>query len=191
MPVLPADTQLHPVLGSLLRYWNAQREGRIMPARPDIDPLEMGPKLLPHLLLCDLQDRGSRLRYRLVGTNVVRRWGFDPTGRMLDEDMGPYFAYLGDLLRQLFNERAPIHASCAFRWGVNRELEVNHLLLPLSKGGIDPAIALVGLTFRSDEVFPPQIRSLNGVGRFEERGRAIVEPLDEAVAAPRTGRSVA
>jgi len=49
---------------------------------------------------------------------------------------------------------------------------------------------LVGLTFRSDEVFPPQIRSLNGVGRFEQRGRAIIEPQDE-IAAPRTGRSVA
>ena len=55
---------------------------------------------------------------------------------------------------------------------------------------VDPAIALVGLTFRSDEVFPPQIRSLNGVGRFEQRGRAIIEPQDE-IAAPRTGRSVA
>ncbi len=190
MPVSPPLAQLHPVLGSLLRYWSAQCEGRIMPARQDIDPLEMGPKLLPHLLLCDLQDRGARLRYRLVGTNVVRRWGFDPTGRNLDETMGPYFAYLADLLRQLFQERAPIQASCAFRWGVNRELEANHLLLPLSKGGLDPAIALVGLTFRSDEVFPPQIRSLNGVGRFEERGRAIIEPLEE-IAAPRTGRSVA
>lgn len=190
MPLSPVEAQLHPVLGSLLRYWNAQREGRIMPARPDIDPLEMGPKLLPHLLLCDLQDRGARPRYRLVGTNVVRRWGFDPTGRYLDETMGPYFAYLGDLLRQLFQERAPIQASCAFRWGVNRELEANHLLLPLSKGELDPAIALVGLTFRSDEVFPPQIRSLNGVGRFEQRGRAVIEPQDE-IAAPRTGRSVA
>lgn len=190
MPLSPVESQLHPVLGSLLRYWNAQREGRIMPARQDIDPLEMGPKLLPHLLLCDLQDRGARPRYRLVGTNVVRRWGFDPTGRYLDETMGPYFAYLGDLLRQLFQERAPIQAGCAFRWGVNRELEANHLLLPLSKGGLDPAIALVGLTFRSDEVFPPQIRSLNGVGRFEQRGRAVIEPQDE-IAAPRTGRSVA
>ena|SRR5579862_9814549 len=190
MPVSSADTQLHPTLGSLLRYWNAQREGRVMPARAEIDPLEMGPKLLPHLLLCDLQDRAARPRYRLVGTNVVRRWGFDPTGRYLDEAMGPYFAYLGDLLRQLYNERAALHAGCAFRWGVNRELEAHHLLLPLSKGGSDPAIALVGLAFRSDEVFPPQVRSLNGVGRFEERGRAVIEPLDE-IAAPRQGRSVA
>jgi hypothetical protein len=60
----------------------------------------------------------------------------------------------------------------------------------LLRTSIDPAIALVGLTFRSDEVFPPQIRSLNGVGRFEQRGRAIVEPKDEH-AASRSGRSVA
>jgi len=190
---MSTDALLHPVLGPLLRYWNGKRAGRLMPERKDIDPLEMGPKLLPDLLLCDLFERGNKVRFRVVGTNVVRRWGFEPTAKYLDEDLGPYFKLLGELHHACFAERAPIHSVSAFRWGINRELEAQHLLLPLSKGGIDPAIALVAVAFRSDEVFPPQVKSLNGVARFEERRRAVVElpeDLDEKRPA-RVGRSVA
>lgn len=191
---MPSELDNHTMLGPLLRYWQAQRGDRRMPARKDIDPLEIGPVLLPHLLLCDLVDHGQRIRYRLVGTNVVRRWGFDPTGRFLDESMSPYFAYLAELNRLVAEERAPIHAVSAFRWGVNRELEAHHLLLPLSKGGTDPAIALIGIAFRSDEVFPPQIRSLVGVGRFEQRRRTVLDLPAEPeleLAAHSPSRSVA
>lgn len=183
-----ADALLHPVLGPLLRYWNDKRGAeRVMPERKDIDPLEMGARLLPHLLLSDLLDRGNRVRFRVVGTNIVRRWGFEPTAKYLDEGLGPYFATLGELHHACFAERAPIYSVSAFRWGVNRELEAHHLVLPLAKGGFEPAIALAGIAFRSDEVFPPQIRNLNGVARFEERYRSIVEGSD----VPARGRNVA
>ncbi|HYL32672.1 MAG TPA: PAS domain-containing protein [Stellaceae bacterium] len=174
------DALIHPVLDSLLRYWNDKRGAeRLMPERKDIDPLEMGARLLPHLLLCDLLERGNRIRFRVVGTNIVRRWGFEPTAKYLDEGLGPYFATLGELHHACFAERAPIYSVSAFRWGVNRELEAHHLLLPLSKGGFEPAIALAGIAFRSDEVFPPQIRNLNGVARFEERYRTIVDMSEQ------------
>lgn len=170
-----ADALIHPVLEPLLRYWGDKRGAqRAMPERRDIDPLEIGARLLPHLMLCDLFDHGNRVRFRVVGTNVVRRWGFEPTAKYLDEDLGPYFATLGELCHACFAERAPIYSVSAFRWGVNRELEAYHLLLPLAKGGFEPAIALAGIAFRSDEVFPPQIRNLNGLARFEERYRSIV-----------------
>ncbi|MGH6995294.1 MAG: PAS domain-containing protein, partial [Stellaceae bacterium] len=61
-----ADALIHPVLDSLLRYWNDKRGAeRPMPERKEIDPLEMGARLLPHLLLCDLFDRGNRVRFRV------------------------------------------------------------------------------------------------------------------------------
>lgn len=183
-----ADALIHPVLDSLLRYWNDKRGvERLMPERKDIDPLEMGARLLPHLLLCDLLDRGNRVRFRVVGTNIVRRWGFEPTAKYLDEGLGPYFATLGELHHACFAERAPVYSVSTFRWGVNRELEAHHLLLPLSKGGFEPAIALAGIAFRSDEVFPPQIRNLNGVARFDERHRFIGDPSERL--AHRTGIS--
>jgi hypothetical protein len=188
-----ADALIHPVLGPLLRYWNDKRGAeRIMPERKDIDPLEMGARLLPHLLLCDLFDRGNRVRFRVVGTNIVRRWGFEPTAKYLDESLGPYFATLGELHHVCFAERAPVYSVSAFRWGVNRELEAHHLLLPLTKGGFEPAIALAGIAFRSDEVFPPQIRNLNGIARFEERHRSLIEAPEDLERRPGiVGRNVA
>jgi len=176
---MSSELDNHTKLGPLLRYWQAQRGNRRMPERKDIDPIEIGPVLLPHLLLCDLVDRGRRIRYRLVGTEVVRRWGFDPTGCFLDEGMSPYFANLAELNRLVVMERAPVHAVSALCWGVDREIEVHQLLLPLSESGTEPAIALIGIALRSDEVFPPQIRSLHGVCHFEERRKTVrVEPRE-------------
>ncbi|MGB8183208.1 MAG: hypothetical protein WCF13_12650, partial [Stellaceae bacterium] len=97
-----------------------------------------------------------------------------------------------ELHHACFAERAPIYSVSAFRWGVNRELEAHHLLLPLTKGGFEPAIALAGIAFRSDEVFPPQIRNLNGVARFEERYRTIADSSEQLVRrAGIAGRNVA
>jgi len=170
---MPSELDNHTILGPLLRYWQAQRGNRRMPARKDIDPVAIAPFLLPHLLLCDLVDRGRRIRYRLVGTDVVRRWGIDPTGCFLDEGMSPYFANLAELNRLVVMQRAPVHAVSALCWGVDREIEVHQLLLPLSESGTESAVTLIGIVLRSDEVFPPQIRSLHGICRFEERRKTV------------------
>src|SRR5947209_3029263 len=130
----------HPVLSSLLRYWQAKRGDGAMPARRRIDPLEMGPDLLPHLLLTDLFDRGTRVRFRLVGTSIVKRFGYDPTGRYLEpEAAGGWNDFLATLHRLLYAERAPVHAESEFRWGMGRRLEAELLLLPLTQDGPDPA----------------------------------------------------
>src|SRR5512134_751440 len=91
-----------PILGALYRYWNRRRGRRRMPDRRDIDPLELGPKLLPHVGLMDIVDGGARVRYRLLGTAIVERWGSDPTGKFMDEVMsGSYRDYIHGLYREL------------------------------------------------------------------------------------------
>ena len=136
---MASDIIDHPVLEALYRYWWNKRGGRPLPARHDIDPVEMGPRLLPHLLLCDLFDRGARVRFRLVGTHVVTRFGFDPTGQHLEEmPDGGYFAHLAALYHLSCRERAPVSSESRFRWGVNRRLSVRHLILPLATGGSEP-----------------------------------------------------
>src|SRR5690349_9111742 len=77
-----------PLIAALLDYWEVKRDGRPMPDRRDIDPAELPPKLLPHLLLGETLDGGTRWRYRLVGTEIVRRLGFDPTGKYIDDVLG-------------------------------------------------------------------------------------------------------
>ena len=161
------------MLAALLAYWLDKRGGRPLPERRDIDPLELAPGLLPHLTLCDLFDRGTRARFRLVGTVVVQRLGFDPTGRYLDQEKSGFFDLVAVLHRLVYCERAPVHATSVFAWGNDRRLEVQQLLLPLTQGGPDPAITLAAMLCRSTEPFPPTIRALSAASHSETQRRVL------------------
>jgi hypothetical protein len=175
---MPAHPVSHPLLLSLLGYWQEKRGARPLPARRDIDPLEIGTALLPHLVLADLFDRGTHVRFRLVGTAVVKRLGFDPTGRYLaTAARGPWFDELAALYRLVYAERAPVYGESQLRWGEGRALGTQQIALPLSQDGPDPAIALSALAFSSDEAFPPSLRALADVADFEALRRQSVKPL--------------
>lgn len=85
MPV--AEQDLDPRLHDMLRYWRARcRDGRL-PARRDIDPIELK-ALLGNILMVDVvrqADGTPRFRYRLFGTEFIFYHGRDLTGRWLDE----------------------------------------------------------------------------------------------------------
>lgn len=70
----------HPALVRLLGYWHAKRGERRWPSRADIDPLELR-FILGNIVLVDVSWRPLQFRYRLVGSNIVERIGYDPTGR--------------------------------------------------------------------------------------------------------------
>lgn len=172
----------HPVLSALFRYWDNKRDGRMMPDRRDIDPLEMGGHLLPHLLLCDLRDRGRHVRFRLVGTKVVKRFGCDPTGQNLEDQLSgeaggdSYFEALAALHLLSFAERAPVYSESRFRWDVNRTLDLCHVLLPMTNGSSAPGISLMGLVARSENIFAPPLRRLSRPGQHVELCRTVLEP---------------
>ena len=179
------------ILLALLRYWTSKRGTAALPARQDIDPLEMGPPLLPSLLLADLLDRGTRVRFRLVGTAVVKRLGFDPTGKFLDDAVkGGFGEQLATLNRLVYCNRTPLYSEIALHWGGHRRLEIEQLVLPLSQGGPDPAIALIGLTFRSLEPFPPVLGALADIAAVSEL-RRFVPKLSDGADWAAGGRSVA
>jgi hypothetical protein len=48
----------------LYRYWRGKLEGRIAPARSDLDPADI-PALLPYMMLVEKVD--DQFRYRLLG----------------------------------------------------------------------------------------------------------------------------
>lgn len=76
------------VLLRVFDYWQSRiRDGR-PPARADIDPLEM-PYVMGNLILVDVERDPWRFRYRLAGSRVTNRLGFDPTGKYLDEHPDP------------------------------------------------------------------------------------------------------
>ena len=59
-------------------WWSLPRDG-LVPLRSAFDPLSV-PALLPHMMICDLSEPGV-VRIRLMGTGMVKSFGFDPTGR--------------------------------------------------------------------------------------------------------------
>jgi hypothetical protein len=81
-----ADAVGSPLVNGLHRYWRDRCEGgRPMP-RARLNPAEIGP-YLPHLLLSQIHRDPTRVKYLVVGTQIVRVCGMDFTGRWLDEIM--------------------------------------------------------------------------------------------------------
>ncbi|WP_428247021.1 PAS domain-containing protein [Ferrovibrio sp.] len=81
-------------LRRLFAYWQETAGTLPYPSRADIDPTGMT-FILGDLILMDVLAQpggGSRYRYRLYGSNVVQRQGFDLTGQFLDLHPWPEFA---------------------------------------------------------------------------------------------------
>jgi hypothetical protein len=76
-----------PAIGHLYDYWLRQRGTHRFPARNDLDPIDMKPALggITIFEIHPKADGGFRFRYRLKGSAIVARDGFDMTGRFLDE----------------------------------------------------------------------------------------------------------
>lgn len=131
IPFKNADERLHEVL----RYWSAKRGDRPMPSRRDIDPLELGPTVLPHLMLVDVEE-GPRFRYRLFGTAVTGAFGMDATGHYIDAIMvGKYRDFLLGLYNDLLTMKKPVYSTSIY--GVRRDTKMwtQRLMLPLSTDG--------------------------------------------------------
>jgi len=76
----PFLTFCHDTVKAIYRYWADKRNGRVMPSRRDIDPVEMK-AWLAHLMLIDVLPQEPRFVYRLVGTGEVAQRRRDPTGK--------------------------------------------------------------------------------------------------------------
>ncbi|WP_374384088.1 PAS domain-containing protein [Dongia sp.] len=68
-------------------WWREKAADRRLPDRTDLDPTEI-PQLLPYILLSEVVPP-FRVRYRLLGTEVVAVTGMDFTGCYLDELIPP------------------------------------------------------------------------------------------------------
>ena len=72
-----------PKIRGVYQYWLARcRDGKL-PARSDIEPLDLA-DVLPHLILVDVTHAPFEMRYRLVGTWICEHGGRDPMGENLE-----------------------------------------------------------------------------------------------------------
>ncbi len=135
-------------LVQLFDYWLARRGSRAMPSRKDIDPLDLR-RHLPRLMLMEVLHEPFRVRYRLVGTDVVAATGEDRTGRT--SDAVAFFGEHPDVLsayESVVRDRAPKLVREPFRNPKeNTTYETDTLLLPLSADGERVDMVLVYFGF--------------------------------------------
>lgn len=147
-PELLADC--HASLRQLYAYWDARRGERVMPARSDLDPVDLK-QLLPMLILIDVVADARRYVYRLVGTREVEMRGRDPTGKSI---LDAYYAESAEdttlYLDRVVQTREPVLYRGTYQPLTTRTQRDDVLFLPLSKDG--DAVNMIMLLSHTDWV---------------------------------------
>lgn len=119
----------------LLDYWEARCLGRPMPRRADVDPLDLV-GLLPKLILVDFETSPFRIRYRLVGSEVVAAAGKDFTGKYVDEMGFDEPDKVVALYRRAFDTRGPSFRSGSWPIASGGTRSYESAAFPISEDGI-------------------------------------------------------
>lgn len=173
-----------PALMSVASYWLAKRNGRLMPDRAEIDPLDLPAAVWPNLLLAEPVAGSTAIRYRLVGSAHVERYGFDFTGKTTSEIMqGSYREYMESIYQTALDERRPVYSESIFRWDdadyAHGHAATRRLMLPLSRGEPDVAAQVFSV-----QVWPTRIagrmHSIPDISRNTDvRGSCILLDRDD------------
>jgi hypothetical protein len=139
-------------LDALYHYWLEKRRERPMPARGDIDPLEIPGDIWPHIMLLDVvsEEKAPRFRYRRVG-DVFWRTGREPTGRFVNEvlpETAGYRRYVCGIYEETVRRRRAMYTSNSFTLaGRDGGLSVRRISLPLSNDGETANMVLAAHVF--------------------------------------------
>jgi hypothetical protein len=145
---MPYSYRDDPILGPALAYWQRIRDGRTVPLKRGLDPLDIPPKLLPHLQIIDVVDGGRRFRYRLIGTSLVETYGKDYTGTYADELVsGGRLGFIHSVYQAVCTIQAPVFSHNCYHTIRRTDLFANRIYMPLSKHGADVDYILGALSF--------------------------------------------
>ena len=130
-----AGTSLHPKIRRMHEDWLMKRADRLMPARADIDPLELW-DCLGNLCIVEVTgDMPPRFRFRLDGSNLVLSTGFDITGKFLEEMTDTeYRRFVTAIYQRAVETRAPVVLDRQEDWK-GYDLQVESVTMPLSGDG--------------------------------------------------------
>lgn len=158
----------HADQDQLLSYWEEAlqtekvRQNDGVPLRERFDPVDL-PNLLPRIALIETVDiveplgdgdvqggRGVDFRYRLTGTEIVRRAGRDPTGKTFsDLYEGDYLEAARKTYLDLMASGLPHLSERTFSSkDGNQIMQYDRLILPYSSDGlrVDRFVLLVNVT---------------------------------------------
>lgn len=158
-PILidPGLAFVHPLNVQALAYWRAKCASRAMPARSDLDPLDMR-GFLPHVALVDIVVRPGLphgYRIRLAGTAIEEVFG-PISGRLLDEAVpAETAARWTKMFQATIDARAAIRVSTRVSYDRSDYLDVEAFFGPLADDGADISMLLVCAAFWVDPVPSP------------------------------------
>ncbi len=140
----------HPTLAFLRSYWENKRGVRSMPARADIDPLEMK-EHLGWIILADVLPGFADFRYRLIGTRVTQYFGRDSTGKTVIETYSPYgpaaLRMALAVYRKVARDKVVLRTFGTAGWLGKDFIEFDQIFLPLSDDGATANMILSAFTF--------------------------------------------
>jgi len=107
--ILTLEEARSSALKQFHEYWLMKRADRALPSKTSIDPADIK-DILPYVIIADVFDRPLRIRYRLIGTEIVKLRGREFTGKWLHEvPWNPvFFERLIKEYRVLIDERRPL-----------------------------------------------------------------------------------
>jgi hypothetical protein len=158
MPEIAVDPShlAQPVLAALKAYWDKQRGERAMPARGDLDPVDLK-SYLGWIAMLDALPGFEDFRYRLVGTRIADYFPTDGTGQTIRQAFAPFgndaaTAVLA-LHQQVARDRRPLYLSGTLDLSGplgrpdGARFAYESLVLPLSDDGTTTNKLMVGFTF--------------------------------------------
>jgi hypothetical protein len=145
-----------PTLKAVHAYWNGKRAGRAMPARADINPVELR-EHLGWIMMVEALDGLADFRYRLIGTKVTRYFVQNATGQTVSEAFAPYGAGtvkgILAVYRKVARDCVPVRAYGDANWLIAEHTRSNDhphfdsLMLPLSDDGQTCNMMMIAFTF--------------------------------------------
>jgi hypothetical protein len=133
----------NPKVAGIYDYWKAKRGERPMPARRDLDPIELKP-YLGSIILYDVLREPLDFRYRLVGTHIALAMGRDLTGcRLSDVSATEDQAYAMTALSDIVRRRVYRFRNDPLRGERGSFLGRDRIHLPLSEDGVEVTMLLL------------------------------------------------
>lgn len=130
-----------PKLGAGYQYWLALRGEEFLPRASEIDPLDLPRPIFPNIVLADYIEVPARMRFRIVGQEIIERWGSNFAGKTSDEIFaGSYKHYIEDAFEKCRATGLPIYSESAFRWDAGGVARTRRLMLPFADDALDEVI---------------------------------------------------
>jgi hypothetical protein len=163
-------------------YWRQLPRTGLLPDRVALNPGEIR-HLLPNMMVFDMADPAA-VRFRLAGTEIATRYGFDPTGTDFLDLLDPATRKQSrQLLHAAVRYPFAILSALRSRYGSGLTAEIEALAIPFANGeGAVPQLVTVSLRVADTSRLADDPDSLNRVEAtgftFIDLGAGLPDGLD-------------